>query len=115
MQKLKQGIQSTKFDKEEPKIKTHEVYIKNILINDTKDTVYTNLCGQFPYRALTGNNYVFGPYNYNSNTIIAKPMKNRSDKTPCNSRIPPVQTNSRTLETWHKQYHIHTSGGQFWH
>lgn len=80
MQKLKQGIQSTKIPTTtNNKSKTNMIFVKTVLVNNPTDTVYTNLCGRFPHRSLSGNNYIFVAYNYDSNSIIANAMKNRSD------------------------------------
>jgi hypothetical protein len=38
--------------------------------------IYTDLPGRFPIRSSRGNQYIFVLYDYNSNAILAEPMKN---------------------------------------
>jgi hypothetical protein len=42
--------------------------------------IYTDLPGRFPIRSNRGNQYIFVLYDYDSNAILAEPMKNRTDR-----------------------------------
>jgi hypothetical protein len=42
--------------------------------------IYTDLPGCFPIQSNRGNQYICVLYNYNSNAILAKPMKNCTDR-----------------------------------
>ena len=56
-------------------IKTNLHYAK---IEET-DLYGTDQTGKFPYRSKRGNKYIFVLYNYDSNSILSRPMKNRTD------------------------------------
>ena len=43
-----------------------------------KNMVYTDLTGRFPYRSSRVNEYILVGYHYDSNTILAEPLKNRT-------------------------------------
>ena len=62
-----------------PESKTEEVFIA-FLSADTTGTVYTDLTGKFPVTSRSGNKYILLLYHYDSNAIIFRPMKNRSDE-----------------------------------
>ena len=61
-----------------PEEKTENLFIA-FLSADTQGTVYTDLTGKFPVTSRTGNKYILLLYHYDSNAIIFRPMKNRSD------------------------------------
>jgi hypothetical protein len=42
--------------------------------------IYTDLPGRFPIRSNRGNQNIFVLYDYDSNAILAEPMKNRTDR-----------------------------------
>jgi hypothetical protein len=42
--------------------------------------IYTDLPGRFPVSSNRGNQYIYILYDYDSNAILAEPMKNRSDR-----------------------------------
>jgi hypothetical protein len=44
------------------------------------DQIYTDLTGRFPTTYHSGNTYILLLYDYNSNSVIAVPMKNRGDE-----------------------------------
>ena len=44
---------------------------------EAKDTGYSDLTGKFPYPSSRGNEYVLVIYDYDSNAIIAKPIKSK--------------------------------------
>ena len=58
--------------------KSENVFIA-FLSADTKGTVYTDLTRKFPVTSRTGNIYILVLYHYDSNAILFRPMKNRSD------------------------------------
>ena len=51
----------------------------------TETKTYTDLTGRFPHQSSRGNNYICVVYNYNGNTILAHPMKNREADTIINA------------------------------
>jgi hypothetical protein len=54
----------------------------NYLYATTPETnqIYSDLKGRFPTTSLGGNKYMLIPYDYDSNSILSAPMKNRGDK-----------------------------------
>ena len=46
-----------------------------------KDTAYKDLTGIFPYRSTRGNQYLFIGYHFDTNTILATPIKNKRAET----------------------------------
>ena len=46
-----------------------------------KETTYSNQTGCFPYHSSRGNKYVMVMYDYDSNAILAAPLKNRQAKS----------------------------------
>jgi hypothetical protein len=42
--------------------------------------IYTDLTGRFPTTSLSGNRYILILYDYESNSVLSAPMKNRGDK-----------------------------------
>jgi hypothetical protein len=42
--------------------------------------IYTDLTGRFPTTSLSGNKYILILYDYDSNSFLQDPMKNRGDK-----------------------------------
>ena len=61
-----------------PEEKNEDVFIA-LLAADTNGTVYTYLTGKFPVTSISGHTYVMLLYHYDSNRIIFRPMKNRSN------------------------------------
>ena len=47
-----------------------------INFDELKEFIATNLCGKYPTTSNKGMEYIFILYNYNSNSIHAKAMKN---------------------------------------
>eukprot|EP00978_Attheya_sp_CCMP212_P021146 scaffold61395_cov46-Attheya_sp.AAC.2 len=86
MHQTRQGIRSTKprsDDTQSPIIqenKTNTVYLAIIDPKDPSGNIYTDLCGRFPILSAQGNQYIFILYDYDSNAILSRAMKNRSDK-----------------------------------
>ena len=46
---------------------------------DSKRVIYYDLIGKFPITSIQGNKYILLVYHYNSNKIIVRALKNRSD------------------------------------
>jgi hypothetical protein len=42
--------------------------------------IYTDLTGSFPSTSLSGNTYILVLYDYDSNSVLSAPVKNRGDK-----------------------------------
>jgi hypothetical protein len=96
MHRLRQGIRpSTKITKDnlmqeeltaEPKMdpprgnldRQHYVGINAVKFDDLKGIISTDLPGRFPLTSARGNAYVFVLYDFDSNSILAVPIKNRS-------------------------------------
>jgi hypothetical protein len=56
--------------------KCHYLYATTIETNQ----IYSDLTGRFPTTSLSGNEYMLILYDYDSNSILSTPMKNRGDK-----------------------------------
>ena len=65
-------------------IKTYE-YASSIINITPKGTTYTDLTGRFPHRSSRGNEYFYVMYDYDSNAILAAPIKNRQSLTIVNA------------------------------
>jgi hypothetical protein len=96
MHRIRQGIRpTTKITKEtlmqqeiaaEPKLdpprgnidRRHYVGINAVKFEDLKGIISTDLPGRFPLTSARGNAYVFVLYDFDSNSILAFPIKNRS-------------------------------------
>ena len=61
-------------------IKTNNV-LCSIRCFEAKDTGYSDLTGRFPFTSTRGNKYILIMYDYDSNCILAKPVKNRQAAT----------------------------------
>jgi hypothetical protein len=62
---------------ETPNSKTHEA--SAILIPfESKSTAYGDLTGKFPHKSSRGNQYLLVIYDYDSNAILAEPLKNKT-------------------------------------
>jgi hypothetical protein len=56
--------------------KCHYMYATTLKTNQ----IYSNLTGIFPTTSLSGNKYILILYDYDSNSVLSAPMKNRGDK-----------------------------------
>jgi hypothetical protein len=56
--------------------KCHYIYATTLKTNQ----IYSDLTGRFPTTSLSGNKYTLIMYDYDSNSILSAPMKNRGDK-----------------------------------
>ena len=65
-------------------IKTYE-YASSIIKITPKGTTYTDLTGRFPHKSSRGNEYFYVMYDYDANTILAVPIKNRQAMTIVNA------------------------------
>ena len=59
--------------------RTHHAYTGIIEYHPTEGKVFTDLTGRFPVQSAQGNKYLLVLYDYDSNSIHALPMKNRSE------------------------------------
>ena len=59
--------------------KNNEDVFIAFLAADTNVTVYTDLTGNFPVTSISVHKYIMVLYHYDSNRIIFRPMKNRSN------------------------------------
>ena len=60
-----------------PNTKNHQVaYI--LIDKDELNTAYQDLTGRFPMQSTQGNEYIFIRYHYDSNCIIAHPVKHQT-------------------------------------
>ena len=56
--------------------RVHETYYAVIATNNTTGKLYADLTGRFPVQSSKGNNYLLVAYHYDSNNILATPLKN---------------------------------------
>jgi hypothetical protein len=63
-------------DDNEPKTRTNMVYIKPI---EATGQIYTGQTGRFPTTSSRGNKYIMILYDYDSNAILAEPLKSKSE------------------------------------
>jgi hypothetical protein len=56
-------------------VKTHQVFATMVDVGK----VYGDLTGRFPIQSSSGHKYILTLYDYDSNTILTEPMKNRTD------------------------------------
>ncbi len=61
----------------EPTKREHLVGSAVFKMNDLKGLICTDLPGRFPFISSRGNNYIFVLYDYDSNAILATPIKSR--------------------------------------
>jgi hypothetical protein len=84
MNQICQNIRSTQPAVEKPAPETEMVQEDkcNYIYAAVMDTnqIYTDLTGRFPTTSLSGNKYILILYDYDSNSILSAPMKNRGDK-----------------------------------
>ncbi len=59
--------------------KTNSIYASVIDIPASTGQVYTDQTGRFPNTSSRGNKYVTILYDYNSNAILAEPLKSKSE------------------------------------
>jgi len=62
---------------ESPNNKTLECFA-TIVDNSSSGKAYHDLTGQFPHTSTRGNKYLLVHYDYDSNAILAEPLKNRT-------------------------------------
>ena len=75
------NTQGTPPNKDEPmeKLETRSNHVFANII-DPQQRIATNLTGRFPVTSNRVNKYLFILYKYNSNCILVRPIKNRTDK-----------------------------------
>ena len=57
------------------------VFCYAALADSVTGTIYTDLPGKFPVQSIRNMQYIFVCYAYESNAILVRPMKNRSDES----------------------------------
>ena len=83
----RKNIQSTKLPKDdhdhmttpsplEKGLSTHAMYAATICYNEPTGKLYTDLTGRFPVQSSRGHKYILVAYNFDSNSIHVKPLKN---------------------------------------
>ena len=83
----RKNLQSTKLENVEDDAFPDKIPAKtmtcfySIIDIPTKKTAYTDQTGRFPCQSSRGNNYFFVCYNYDGNTILVEPIKNRETDT----------------------------------
>jgi hypothetical protein len=60
-----------------PNIRTSHIYAAIETPNDITGLIASDLTGRFPKRSHRGHNYILVIYDYDSNAILAEPLKNR--------------------------------------
>ena len=90
--RMRQGIRSTSKQEEPPPAiedlplepprtnidRTHQVGAIVLNFEDLKGTICTDLPGRFPFHSSRGMNYIFILYDFDSNAILAEPIKSRN-------------------------------------
>lgn len=61
-------------------LKTLHTIVPLFLVNQSQKA-FSDLTDRFPHTSNCGHKYIFVLYHYNSNTILAKPVKNQQDAT----------------------------------
>ena len=76
----KQNEQQVETSIPEEKIlqKTNDVCCIVTELSHCDMTAYIDLAGRFPFQSSRGNNYIPVGYHYDSNAILAEPLKNRT-------------------------------------
>ena len=62
---------------QEPAVRTNFVYTKVV---EVTGQIFTDQTGRFPVTSSKGNQYIMVLYDFDSNAILAEPMKNRSER-----------------------------------
>jgi hypothetical protein len=65
----------TTLDPESPNQRTHQVF--SAVVDSGTGKIYTDQTGRFPVTSSRGNKYLFVLYDYDSNAILAEPIKSR--------------------------------------
>ena len=61
----------------EPTKREHQVGSAIFKLDELKGMIFTDLPGRFPFISSRDNNYIFVLYDYDSNAILAAPIKSR--------------------------------------
>jgi hypothetical protein len=84
MNHIRQNIRSTQPDVVEPTPESEMVQEEkcNFIYATIMETnqIYTDITGIFTTTSLSGNKYILILYDYESNSVLSDPMKNRGDK-----------------------------------
>ena len=63
-------------ESDKPNVRTHDLV--HAIVDNNDLTAYSDLTGRFPYMSSRGSQYLYVVYHYDSNAIIAEPLKNRA-------------------------------------
>ena len=55
--------------------RTHQIFLK---VTECSSKIYTDQTGRFPVTSSRGNKYIMIAYDYDSNNILAEPIKSRT-------------------------------------
>jgi hypothetical protein len=84
MNQIRQNIRFTQPDVEQSTPEIHMVQEDkcNFIYSAVMDTnqIYTDLTGRFPTTSLSGDKYILFLFDYDINSVLSAPMKNRGDK-----------------------------------
>lgn len=58
---------------------TNMVFASTVCVDTVTHKIYTDLTGKFPIIARSGTKYILILYDYNSNSILARPLKSRNE------------------------------------
>ena len=58
----------------------HEIGVSAFQLGGLDGLICTDLPGRFPFISSRGNNYIFIMYDFDSNAILAEPIKSRKTK-----------------------------------
>ena len=110
MDRDRKNLQSTTRSKANPlpPVNAHPVvpptrtnlFICTIIEATNKD--YSDLTGKFPVQSALGNKYILIVYHYDSNAILAEPLKDRTAKSTCELR----QDRKSDLASVHMVAHV---------
>jgi len=64
------------FHPDDAGLRTHYVHAATMEYSSTTGKIYTDLTGRFPVQSRRGNKYLFVLHDYDSNAILAEPLKN---------------------------------------
>ena len=57
-------------------LKENDIFCFTVIANVQERTLYTDLTGKFPVRSYSGMQYIFLAYDYKTNSILVRAIKN---------------------------------------
>ena len=79
--KTKAASEATDFNPKQEDIDEVQLFIGATIGEQNIGTVYTDQTGNFPVRSFQGNRCQFVAYDYRSNAILVRPLKDQTDKS----------------------------------